>query len=113
MNENRLKFLVENLNALKSAKFSGHNWAFASFRTDMKTILGNDAVRITELKDNAFEYKLPKGVRYDVVWHDIWDYITSDNLPEMIKLHRKYGRKCDYQESWCRYRCECLRRQGC
>lgn len=48
----------------------------------------------------AFEYQPPKGKRYNVVWHDIWDDMCEDNLPDMHKLHRKYGRRCDWQGSW-------------
>jgi hypothetical protein len=55
---------------------------------------------------SAFDYKPPKGKRYSMVWHDIWDTICGDNLPEMIKLHRKYGRRCDWQGSWAREMCE-------
>jgi hypothetical protein len=49
---------------------------------------------------DAFEYKPEKGKRFDIVWHDIWDDICVDNLPEMTKLHRKYGRIADWQGSW-------------
>lgn len=62
--------------------------------------------RVTIIEADAFEWKPPKGVRYDAVWHDIWDDICADNLPEMHTLHRKYGRRADYQESWCRGECE-------
>lgn len=62
--------------------------------------------RVTIINDNCFKYQPPKGKRYNAVWHDIWDHITSDNLPEMQTLHRKYGRRADYQESWCRWQCE-------
>jgi len=58
--------------------------------------------RINIIHANAFEWKAPKGIRYTVVWHDIWKDICSDNLPEMTKLHRKYGRRCDWQGSWCK-----------
>jgi hypothetical protein len=68
--------------------------------------------RVTIINADAFDYKSPLGVRYNYVWHDIWDDITSDNLPEMHKLHRKYGRKSDNQESWCRYQCEQQKRQA-
>ena len=63
--------------------------------------------RVNIIKDDAFEYIPTVGFRFNAVWHDIWDYITSDNLPEMTKLHRKYGRRTDWQGSWCKY--ECLR----
>jgi len=62
--------------------------------------------RVKIINADAFEYEPPKGKKYDAVWHDIWDNICSDNLPEMKKLHRKYGRKTKFQMSWCRYECE-------
>lgn len=62
--------------------------------------------RVTIIHADAFDYQPPKGKRYNAVWHDIWDNICSDNLEEIKRLHRKYGRKTDYQESWCRYQCE-------
>jgi len=58
------------------------------------------------IQDDALTYKAPKGKRYNAVWHDIWDYICADNLDDMKTLHRKYGRRCDWQGSWCRYQCE-------
>ncbi len=69
-----------------------------------ETYLSDDRVSI--IHADAFEWKPPKGKRYDFVWHDIWDYICADNLPDMHKLHRKYGRRTSHQESWCRDRCE-------
>jgi hypothetical protein len=62
--------------------------------------------RVSIINADAFEYVPPKDKMYDAVWHDIWDSICGDNLIEMKKLHRKYGRKANYQESWCRQRCE-------
>jgi len=61
--------------------------------------------RVTIIHADAFEWKPPKGVRYAAAWHDIWDYICGDNLKEMTKLHRKYGRRTDWQGSWCRELC--------
>ena len=68
--------------------------------------------RVTILHADAFEYKPPKGVRYGAVWHDIWPSICEENLPEMHKLHRKYGRRADWQGSWCRWQCERSRRES-
>lgn len=56
------------------------------------------------INTDALEYKPNK--RYNVVWHDIWPLICSDNLEDMKKLHRKWGRKTDWQASWCRELCE-------
>jgi len=61
--------------------------------------------KITIIQADAFTWNPPKGKIYDCVWHDIWDNICADNLPEMTKLHRKYARRSKYQESWCKYRC--------
>lgn len=68
-----------------------------------KNIYGD---RLTIIHDDAFMYKPPKNVRYGAVWHDIWDTICSDNLSEMHKLHRKYGRRTEWQGSWMRSTCE-------
>lgn len=63
--------------------------------------------RLTINHVSAFNYKPPKGLKFDAIWHDIWDYICTDNLEEMKKLHRKYGRYCTgYQGSWERSRLE-------
>lgn len=51
---------------------------------------------------DAFTILWPKGTRWNTVWHDIWPTICSDHLVEMGRLHRKYARRCDWQESWCR-----------
>ena len=55
---------------------------------------------------DAFTYKPEKGKRFQMVWHDIWDNICEDNLPEMTKLHRKYGKCADWQGSWGHYQCK-------
>lgn len=62
--------------------------------------------KVTYIHANAMTFKPPKGKRFQMVWHDIWDNICADNLPDMHKLHRKYGRRTDWQGSWCRYECE-------
>lgn len=62
--------------------------------------------RLTIIEADAFEWKPSRGERYNAVWHDIWNDICADNLPEMHTLHRKYGRRTDYQESWCRDACK-------
>lgn len=65
--------------------------------------------RVTIHLADAFDADWPKGTTWDVAWHDIWDNICSDNLDEMAKLNRKYGRRVGWQASWCRL--ECLRQR--
>lgn len=59
--------------------------------------------RVEIIQESAFDYQPPKGIRYGAVWHDIWDAICLDNWEEYKKLHRKYGRRTDWQGSWGRY----------
>jgi hypothetical protein len=66
--------------------------------------------RVTIINADAYEYK-PVG-RFNAVWHDIFDNITADNLPGMHKLHRKYGKKTDWQGSWSRELCELLKQNS-
>ncbi len=56
--------------------------------------------KIEIIEADAYEFKPPKGVRYTVVWHDVWIDLCTDNLDEMAKLHRKYGRRTEWQGSW-------------
>lgn len=62
--------------------------------------------RINYICANALDYKPPKAKKYNMIWHDIWDNICTDNLLEMEKLHRKYGKKTEWQGSWCKYECQ-------
>lgn len=59
--------------------------------------------RVEIVHASAFDYQPPKGIVYGCVWHDIWDDLCGDNLPEMTKLKRKYGRKADWQGCWGEY----------
>ena len=72
--------------------------------------IAND--RLAVIRADALTWNPPKGSRYAMVWHDIWDNICSDNLEQMKLLHRRYGRRTDWQGSWCRDECEDARRIG-
>lgn len=65
--------------------------------THYETMFGR---RLTIVNMDAMDYRPPKNARYGMVWHDIWDNICGDNLAEMSTLHRKYGRRADWQGSW-------------
>jgi len=74
-----------------------------------KHLLEKHGGHLDIIQADALTWKAPKGKRYGAVWHDIWDDICEDNLPDMHRLHRKYGRRCDWQGSWCRERIEWIR----
>lgn len=56
--------------------------------------------RVTIHHADAFTIQWPNNTRWDIVWHDIWPTISSDNLPEMTRLHKKYAGRCGWQGSW-------------
>lgn len=62
--------------------------------------------RVEIVEADAMQFTPSKGERFGMVWHDIWDNICADNLPEMATLHRRYGRRCDWQGSWCKELCK-------
>jgi len=67
--------------------------------------------RIEIIHENALKYKPIKNEKFDCVWHDIWAEISDENIPDMIKLHRRYGKRTKWQGSWCRNRCEQMRKE--
>ena len=40
---------------------------------------------------DIFEWTPPPGIRYDVIWLDIWPDIAAARLPEMAELHRRFA----------------------
>ena len=54
---------------------------------------------------DAFDWKPVKGGHFDFGWHDIWQNICSDNLPQIKTLFKKYRRICAKQDAWCYYDC--------
>lgn len=70
--------------------------------------------RVTIHHADAYEQARawPPGTRWDVAWHDIWPSLCTDNLPEMARLHRSYGRRVTWQGSWGKALCEQRRADG-
>lgn len=68
--------------------------------------------RATIVCADALEYRPPKGEMYGAVWHDIWPTICEDNIEDMKVLTRRYCRRTEWQGCWCRWECECERRQS-
>ena len=63
------------------------------------------------IEADCFTWKPVKGAWWDVVWHDVWDNLCIDNLQEMAKLHRRFGRRCGWQGSWGKENLQDRRRQ--
>ena len=60
---------------------------------------------------DALTWKIPKGVHYDFIWHDIWNGICADNLESMRKLKRRFARCSPWQGCWCEIECMRIKRQ--
>lgn len=67
--------------------------------------------RITIIHSSIFDFKVPKGTRYDAVWLDIWDTIGGDNLPEMTKLKRRFSRHTNWLGCWAERDCKLAKKR--
>jgi hypothetical protein len=56
--------------------------------------------RLEIVQADALTWRPPRGVRYSVVWHDIWLHICADNQASMTTLKRRYARRADWQRCW-------------
>lgn len=56
--------------------------------------------KLTIIQADAFTWKPEKGQRWNVILHDVWPDIDTDNLKKMGTLHRRFCRRCDWQGSW-------------
>lgn len=70
-----------------------------------------DDPKVNIVQGDAFTFKPKIAGKYDVVFHDLWFDICLDNLPDMHKLHRRYGRFAKQQISWSRDRLEYEKRK--
>lgn len=74
--------------------------------------------KLTVIVRDVLEYKPKKGElldSYSTIYHDIWPYITDDNLPEMTLLKRRYARrvaKDGWQGCWEEDRCRYEKRRA-
>ncbi len=48
----------------------------------------------------TIKISVPIEGKIDIVWHDVWETISLDNLEGMTKLHRRYARRAVWQQSW-------------
>ena len=49
--------------------------------------------KVTIIQGDVFEYRFPKGTKFDTIYFDIWGYVNKDIYQEMKRLklsYRKY-----------------------
>jgi len=56
--------------------------------------------KIDIVQADIFEWEIPRGSKWDVVWLDIWDNICRDNIPEIKKLKQKFARRKKWIGAW-------------
>lgn len=64
---------------------------------------------------DILEWKPPRDLMFDAIWHDIWNFICADNLTDMAKLNRKFARRKTpdaFSGSWAQGLCKDARRQA-
>jgi hypothetical protein len=52
------------------------------------------------------------GTRWDVGWSDIWADPSTDDLKDMARLNRSYGRRCDWHGCWAQRDLQSIARRG-
>lgn len=62
--------------------------------------------RVGIVRADAYTWRPPSNIRFDWVWHDIWDSVCADNLDGIAKLKRKYAKRAEWQGAWCEGECK-------
>jgi len=53
------------------------------------------------IEADIYEWKPPRGQKYECIWLDVWEDICTDNLESISKLNRKFARcKAGYRGAW-------------
>lgn len=47
--------------------------------------------RLTVIEGDVFDWKPEKGQRFDAIYMDIWPGMSTDNLDDMARLHRRFS----------------------
>src|SRR5262245_28038668 len=58
--------------------------------------------RVAIIHADAYDQmsRWPRGTRWDVGWSDIWPDMCADDLADMARLRRSYGRRCSWHDCW-------------
>jgi hypothetical protein len=52
---------------------------------------------------DMYDITWPRGTRWDVAWFDIWGNQSTDDLQDMARLRRSYGRRTGWNDCWGRH----------
>ncbi len=67
-----------------------------------KRVSSSEGAKLTVICEDIFDWKLPKGQKWETIYFDIWPDICGDNLPEITKLKRRFARRLrrDNKAAW-------------
>lgn len=57
--------------------------------------------KLTVINADIFEWKPEKTIKYDCIYFDIWAIITTENIPEIKRLHYKFKNKLNRDNPNC------------
>ena len=76
------------------------------------------ASKLAVIEADCFAWVMPKGLKWDWIYFDIWPDICTDNLPEIAQLKRKYSRRLNSESNpnarmfaWCETKLRAKRRR--
>lgn len=67
----------------------------------LKKFLGKDSKKLNVIEADIFEWKPPKGQKWDVIYFDIWGDYNTDLLPEITRLKRKFAKRLNRENPEC------------
>lgn len=67
--------------------------------------------KVTIHEADAHEITWPRGTQWSFAWHDIWQHITTDDIPSRSRLNRMYGRRVTEQQAWASYEVKDMQRR--
>lgn len=69
--------------------------------------------KLTIVNADAYKWLPERNIKFDHVWHDIWDEISPDNLPEMAQLRRHFAsRSIGVQKCWVEEICRQMKKSS-
>ncbi len=58
----------------------------------IKLVGGTLPKKAKVVEGSIFDFKPPTGTKYDTIYFDIWPNISTENLKDMSRLHRRFWR---------------------
>ncbi len=77
-----------------------HSEVIALVEPHLAALADAHGVELHIHEGDAYTFTFERGRHWEIVWHDIWPDINTNNLVGLGKLKRRYGRRADWQQGW-------------